>query len=96
MSDDNDTSLEMPRYRCHKEVWALKIARVVDQNDLGSVDDGARILEPADIGYGSIRVNRDWMLKHDPQPGGYYVLYGDGYTSYSPGPQFESGYTRIE
>ena len=33
--------------------------------------------------------------KHDPQAGGYYVVYADGYQSFSPAQAFEEGYTRI-
>ena len=25
-------SMQMPRYKCHKEVWALKIARIEDKD----------------------------------------------------------------
>jgi hypothetical protein len=35
------------------------------------------------------------MKKHRPQVGGYYVLYEDGYHSFSPAPAFESGYSLI-
>ena len=35
------------------------------------------------------------LKKHDPQIGGYYVVYpGDGYKSWSPAQAFEEGYTR--
>lgn len=51
---------EMPRYRCHKEVWALNYVR-----------------------------------KHSPKVGGYFVVYPDGYQSWSPEEAFESGYTRV-
>jgi len=43
----------------------------------------------------------DWRLKqamdqeHNPQPGGYFVVYKDGYKSFSPAKAFEEGYTRI-
>ena len=35
------------------------------------------------------------MLKHQPTVGGYYVVYKDGYKSFSPADAFESGYTRV-
>jgi hypothetical protein len=35
------------------------------------------------------------MTKHNPQVGGYYVMYKDGYQSWSPASEFEDGYTRI-
>ena len=37
-----------------------------------------------------------FVQKHNPQSGGYYVRYEDGYESYSPAEAFESGYTPIE
>ena len=27
----NEVAVEMPRYKCHKEVWALKIADLEDR-----------------------------------------------------------------
>jgi len=89
---------EMPRYRCHKEVWALKIERVqLDSKEAqieGRETDGsARLfMEPP---YGPVRVDHAYMRKHNPQPGGYYVVYKDGYKSFSPAEAFEDGYTKI-
>lgn len=76
--------MELPRYRCHKEVWALKIA---------SFDRGRLVFE--DDRYAPIKVGDDWIDRHDPQVGGYYVVYKDGYTSYSPAAPFEAGYSLI-
>jgi hypothetical protein len=36
------------------------------------------------------------MHKHKPQVGGYYVLYKDGYASFSPASAFEEGYDLIK
>ena len=36
----------------------------------------------------------EYMTKHAPQVGGYYVLYEDGYASFSPAQPFEAGYVR--
>lgn len=92
-------SAEMPRYKCHKEVWALKIKAVTRNSVLaaltGNESDGSAVITPEDAGYGDFRVDADYLGKHDPKPGGYYVVYRDGYTSYSPADAFESGYTRI-
>lgn len=49
-----------------------------------------------DIHSAAIPVSKEWLDKHNPQPGGYYVVYQDGYASYSPAKAFEEGYTRIE
>ena len=88
----NQPSTEMPRYKCHKEVHALKIQemRVVPETTTGRW-----LLYPADPEYGPIEVDQEYMVRHKPQLGGYYVVYEDGYASYSPAKAFEDGYTRI-
>lgn len=83
------TAREMPRYKCHKEVWALKI------NEITHKPTGIIEVTPIDDGYANILVPRWWFDKHEPKPGGYYVQYADGYKSYSPAKAFEEGYTRI-
>lgn len=80
---------EMPRYRCHKEVWALKIAC------LEGADGGEWTVTPAEDGYAPFQVDAAYMAKHQPKVGGYYVVYRDGYKSWSPASEFEDGYTRI-
>jgi hypothetical protein len=40
----------------------------------------------------SIGVSPDYIRKHNPQPGGYFVVYDDGYQSFSPAEAFEEGY----
>ena len=91
-------SSEMPHYRCHKEVWALKIERVqLDTDDArieGRETDGsARLFVEGP--YSTVRVDAEYVRKHQPLSGGYYVVYKDGYASFSPAEAFESGYTRI-
>lgn len=81
---------EMPRYKCHKEVWALKI-KIVDIHESGS---GATIT-PEEEGYAPFEVDADYIMKHSPFPSGYYVVYEDGYKSFSPAEAFEKGYTAL-
>lgn len=85
-----NAGIEMPRYKCHKEVWALKIKEIVD-----GLDGSARII-PVEDGYASFMVDAEYMNKHDPLVGGYYVVYEGGYRSFSPAEAFENGYTLIE
>lgn len=87
--------MELPRYKCHKEVWALKISATKDPTEPGNESDGSRILIFVEQPYAPLRVDREYVRKHNPHPGGYYVVYADGYRSFSPGEAFESGYTRI-
>lgn len=95
----NDVTREMPRYRCHKEVWALKIAAIeqapVDMPALAR-SGGMWLLIPENKGYSPIPVSHnDYYVKHNPKAGGYYVEYDDGYKSYSPAAPFEAGYTKV-
>ena len=91
------TESEMPRYKCHKEVWALKIAKVVPSSKAGTdyLKPHTGTLIPENPRYGSISVSEEYMTKHSPKPGGYYVVYKDGYKSFSPAESFEEGYALI-
>lgn len=94
-SPEPQAQAEMPRYLCHKQVWALKIADIKDPTQPGNESDGSRIIVPADAGFAPFRVERAYVQKHKPEVGGYYVVYADGYKSYSPAKAFEDGYTRV-
>lgn len=86
----------MPRYKCHKEVHALKIKAILDPTPPEQESDGWRLLVPEDEGYGPFAIDPQYLHKHKPEAGGYYVVYADGYKSFSPAKAFEDGYTRIE
>lgn len=87
---------EMPRYKCHKVVHALKIGRVEPRpRPDNEENDGSFVITPVEVGYAPFGVDHSYMEKHSPQPGGYYVVYADGYKSYSPAEAFEAGYTLI-
>ncbi len=81
---------EMPKYRCHKVVRALRIGLV----ELNPVT-GEGILHPTDAGYTAINVTQGFMDQHRPGTGGYYVKYEDGYKSYRPAKAIKDGYTLI-
>jgi len=83
---------EMPRYRCHKVVWALKIAELKYD---GHGENGSAVITPVEQGYAPFPIDAAYVQKHKPQPGGYYVVYEDGYKSFSPGQAFVEGYARI-
>lgn len=82
---------EMPKYKCHKEVWALKIKDL--EQELES--SGLVILTPVEEGYTPFKLTNDYVDKYRPVVGGYYVVYEDGYKSFSPAEPFEAGYTKI-
>ncbi len=88
-----NVSREMPQYVCHKKVWAIKIEAI--EFEANSAEDGTAIIRPSDDGYPPFVVSREYMDKHKPEVGGYYVVYADGYKSYSPAKAFEEGYSRV-
>jgi len=94
MSEDFEK--ELPKYQSHKKVWALKIKSIeIHKENSGEEGPGATIT-PEEDGYAPFEVSNDYIRKHDPKPGGYYVVYEDGYKSWSPAKAFEEGYTGVE
>lgn len=91
---------ELPRYKCFKEVWALKIGKIeYDSENAKKTNretDGSALLYPEEEGYAPIKVDYEYIRKHNPQSGGYYVVYKDGYKSFSPAAAFEEGYSLIQ
>lgn len=81
--------MEMPKYKCHKEVWALKIERVLME------ENGGAILVFGSSTFKDLEVDKDFVDRKRPENGWYYVVYEDGYKSCSPAKAFEDGYTKI-
>ena len=81
--------IQMPTYTCHKQVWALKI-KMIGINE----ETGTGLITPDDEGYAAFSVSAEYMEKHKPHYGGYYVVYKGGYKSFSPAKVFEEGYSR--
>ena len=94
----SDAKIPLPKYKCHKEVHAAKIVAV---NRVPSIDNRPDTYQLAldvtgdDQVDGYVHVDHQFLAKHDPKPGGYFVQYEDGYQSYSPAQAFESGYARV-
>ncbi len=134
---DTGAATPMPLYRCHKEVWALKIKAIEPllappcAHLYGSAECGygpnecmhtgsdsdvippagrhtyapkeewpyglteAGIITPEESGYAPFSVDATYVRRHQPKVGGYYVVYKDGYKSFSPAQAFEEGYSRV-
>lgn len=82
--------IEMPRYVSHKKVWALEIDAVSETADAA----GARMLSFRDKGYAKMRAPLEMFSRYAPVPGDFYVVYADGYKSFSPRKAFIEGYVR--
>lgn len=88
----DNASAEMPRYKCHKAVWALKIGAYE------VLEDGSVRISPADKFFTVFTTQRGIAERFHgtEEDQGYYVVYKDGYCSWSPTKAFEDGYTKIE
>ena len=79
---------QYPQYQSHKTVGVLKIWAV-------QYSSPPQLL-PCDQDYPPIEVSQEWLKRHQPQAGGYFVVYENGYASYTPAIAFENGYTRVQ
>lgn len=80
-------SREMPKYQCHKQVWELKIKEIAHKPNPDTTGGSAAasygaVITPADDGYSPFDVPAEFVTKHKPQAGGYFVVYDDGYKSF--------------
>ncbi len=87
-----ETTTQLPLYRCHKEVRAAKITGL---GEINPAQEGRVRLILGDVPT-TVEVSGEWLAKHSfVEVGGYYVVYEDGYASYSPAKAFEDGYDPI-
>lgn len=75
----------LPRWQCHKQVWADKITAIGETG--WNLAHG-----------GWINSDRVALLtkRNAPVIGDYWVRYEDDYESWSPAKAFEDGYTLLE
>lgn len=85
-------SIEMPRYVSHKKVWALEIDTVGPREMPNGIRGIKRTLTFRAEGYAPIDVPEDMFARYVPVPGDFYVVYDDGYKSFSPRKAFLEGY----
>jgi hypothetical protein len=84
-----DSKIQFPVYKCHKEVCALKIKEMKFSVQVGNT------LVPENEAFAEFFVTDEYIAKHHPEAGGYWVRYEDGYQSYSPAQAFEKGYALV-
>ena len=89
--------MNLPEYQCHKRVHADKIVGI----QFNGHDAYILRLDQSD----DVTIKGNWVDKailstpsgqYSELVGGYYVVYADGYESWSPAEAFESGYTKID
>lgn len=79
---------EIPRYRCHAEVHALKIKMIIP-NPRGFE------LHFEDERYAPHEVDDLWWQNNRPVPGAYFVVTSDGDQLCMPAPQFDASFTLL-
>ena len=79
----------LPAYRSHKTVYALKIEAIEPH----AHDPHGVVLHFVDKSYEPAHVTV--ANRPTPQAGWYYVVYENGYHSFSPADAFESGHTLV-
>ena len=72
-------------------MWALKIKDIYIASNVSP--DGILYFE--DERFAPITLGNEYFEKHKPYIGGYYVVYADGYKSFSPTEAFEEGYSLV-
>lgn len=85
----SEVTKHMPLYQSHKQVRAMQIEEV-KYGVSGGHDWRLTFIDDS-----FLDVPNDWISRHNPVKGGYYVVYSSGYASFSPGKEFEEGYTLI-
>jgi hypothetical protein len=88
----------LPRWRCHKEVSAdrIKAIRLLDsERDTEVLPDGDSGTRWDLAGGTTVVVSNDLIARGTPRVGDYFVIYADGYESWSPRGAFEEGYDAI-
>ena len=75
----------LPLYQCHKQVRAVQLTEV-----------RGTVLFTAQPGIESFEVTQEFIDRNNPIAGGFYVVYADGYASYSPFDAFNDGYKLID
>lgn len=83
---------QLPLYRSHKIVQAAKIVGIL----FGARKNTLELEGGLSVDFGPLVYGRIALAAGDqPLIGGYYVVYGDGYESWSPAKVFEEGNTLI-
>jgi hypothetical protein len=84
--------MEMPKYQSIKKVWGLKIKAIYEkETKKNEKSDGSMWISFEDERYGDRSIPFDYYKKHAPYAGGYFVVYKNGYESFSPAKEFEEG-----
>lgn len=77
--------IEMPLYRSHKIIAALEIADFKANS----------VIEFKDDRFAPAGISLEMLARYRPVKGDFYVVYEDGYRSFSPRKAFLDGYSKL-
>lgn len=89
--DDSESSAQLPKWKCYKEVYADKIIDI--KENIFGLGKEWYLSCTAFINADKVK---ELTKRGEPAVGDYYVQYEDGYASWSPAKAFEGGYTLIK
>ncbi len=95
-----DLKKALPRWQCNEIVEAVQITGIAYDSDIArsegrkETDNGAYLYHDAE-GIPAIKVSQQYIIKHHPEEGGYFIKNADGGLSYSTAESFEAGHTRV-
>jgi hypothetical protein len=93
--------LGIPGSSCNPFLFVvfLNIGEFIQYSDKARAEqretDGSATITPEEDRYAPFKVDANYVHKHKPEAGGYYVVYADGYKSFSPAKAFEDGYSLV-
>ena len=102
MKEKKEYSPPLQKYRSHKIVQAGKIAEIRTATEINrDAKHGSELMGMGQAlliiaNGGTVVCDAPYIQKHSPFIGGYYIVYPDGYKSFSPAEAFESGYTPVD
>ena len=80
--------MSLAKFQSHKVVSAGKINEIYSDSHIG--------VEQSDGSNFTTEIPANFFARGTANPGDYYVVYDDGYASWSPAKAFEDGYKRID
>jgi len=97
---DTNNKNGLKLYKSHKQVQAMEVEAIYKPGSYLMIHevDGTKLDAWMLEGEGGhcVFVDQKYIDKHNPRAGGYYVLYPNGYESFSPPDVFEEGYNEIK
>lgn len=89
-------AVELPRYRCHKEVEALKIKQIEIREPQDPMHSDQEVwIIPADEDQEAFKVEWEFVNRFKPEAGMYWVKSAEGHEGALPAELFDKEFSRL-